>query len=182
MLAGINNPAAAQHDPSNTNISSEILLDGKRWTVTNLDLVTPDSYCYEDQEANCRKYGRLYTWEAAKRGCEMLGNSWRLPTNEEWRAMAAHYGGIREEAADGGKTAYKKLLKKRKAKFRALLSGGRDADGEYKRLNAHGFYWTSTGGKTGEAWFYNFGKGSKILNRHPDGEQTGAFAVRCLQD
>jgi hypothetical protein len=33
-----------------------------------------------------------------------------LPTDDEWRQMAKHYGGISEDSDDKGKVAYKALL------------------------------------------------------------------------
>ena len=44
-------------------------------------------------DSNCEEYGRLYTWEAAKRACESLGKGWRLPTDEEWKVLANSVGG-----------------------------------------------------------------------------------------
>jgi uncharacterized protein (TIGR02145 family) len=31
--------------------------DGKKWTTANLNVDTDGSYCYEDAELNCRRYG-----------------------------------------------------------------------------------------------------------------------------
>src|ERR1700687_4083035 len=52
--------------------SSKRMADGKRWTTHNLDVNTMPSYCYEDAELNCRRYGRLYTLESARRACQSL--------------------------------------------------------------------------------------------------------------
>ena len=68
--------------------------DGKEWMTENLNVDTDGSYCYDDAEVNCTRYGRLYTWELAQRGCQSLGAGWRLPTDDEWRQMAKHYGGV----------------------------------------------------------------------------------------
>lgn len=156
--------------------------DNKIWTVKNLDIQIPGSYCYNDSAKYCQLYGRLYTWEAAQQVCGKLGAGWRLPTNEEWRQLAKQYGGIRDDAQDGGKGAFKALLKGGMSGFNAVLGGGRTQDGHYARGNAHGFYWTATATDSSMAWFYNFGKGSGILNRHNDGENAGAFSVRCIKD
>jgi uncharacterized protein (TIGR02145 family) len=158
------------------------MADGKQWTTENLNVKTVPSYCYEDAEPNCHRYGRLYTWESAKRGCQSLGNGWRLPTNDEWRQMAKHYGGLREESDDRGKAAYQALLIEGSAGFNALFGGGRSVDGQYARLEAHGFYWTATESDGRSAWFYNFGKGGQSLNRHSDGEKQRAFSVRCVRE
>ena len=85
-----------------TTPASRRMADGKQWTTANLNVNTSPSYCYDDAETNCRRYGRLYTWESARRGCQSLGDGWRLPTDEEWRKMAKHYGGLGNDAAERG--------------------------------------------------------------------------------
>jgi len=37
------------------------MADGKQWTMQNLDMKTDSSYCYQDNQANCANFGRLYT-------------------------------------------------------------------------------------------------------------------------
>lgn len=96
--------------------------------------------------------------------------------------MAKHYGGVRGDSDDGGKAAYQALLTRGSSGFNAVLGGGRDVDGQYARLEAHGFYWAASASDAATAWFYNFGKGALILNRHGDGEKVRAFAVRCVRD
>ena len=165
-----------------TSYSSKRMADGKLWTTHNLNLSTMPSYCYEDKEQNCRRYGRLYTWESARAVCQSLGGGWRLPTDEEWRRMAKHYGGVSEDSDDKGKTAYKALLAGGSSGFNALLGGGRDDSGQYARLDAHGFYWTASEGDAGSGWFYNFGRGGQALHRQSGGEKQRAFSVRCVRE
>src|SRR5689334_1656704 len=91
-------------------IASKRMPDGKLWTSANLTIETPSSYCYDDSDQNCRRYGRLYTWDAAQQVCRSLGDGWHLPTLDEWRDLAKHYGGDHDDAADGGKAAYTALF------------------------------------------------------------------------
>ncbi len=171
----------AQSPPSPP--ASKSMPDGKLWTTENLNVAAKPSYCYDNSEQNCRRYGRLYTWESAQRACRALGGGWRLPTNEEWRQLGSHYGGIRQESADLGKAAYTALITGGSSGFNAVHGGGRtDKSGEYLRLDAHGFYWSATETGPAMAWFYNFGKGGQSLNRHEDGEKLEAFSVRCVKD
>jgi len=156
--------------------------DGKQWTTENLSVATQQSYCYDDSPHNCAKYGRLYTFNAAKRACASLGAPWRLPTNDEWRNLAKHYGGLLNEDASDGKAAYQALFIGGRSGFKALLSGGRAVEGQYARLDAHGFYWTASENDSRAAWFYNFGKGNSALSHLPDGEKERAFSVRFLRD
>jgi uncharacterized protein (TIGR02145 family) len=117
---------------------SKRMLDGKQWTTENLNATSKESYCYDNSEQNCRRYGRLYTWDSAQKACRALSAGWRLPTNEEWRRLASHYGGIRQESADLGKAAYTALITGGSSGFNAVYGGGRtDKSGEYLRLEAH---------------------------------------------
>jgi uncharacterized protein (TIGR02145 family) len=174
--------AGNQATPSAT-YPSKRMPDGKLWMTRNLSVGIDGSHCYEDAEANCRRYGRLYTWEAAQRGCSSLGDRWRLPTNDEWRQMAKPFGGVRNDSDDGGKAAYAALLTGGRSGFDAQFGGGRaPSGGAYARLEAHAFYWTASESDSSHAWFYNLGKGGLILNRHRDGEKERALAVRCVRD
>lgn len=172
---GRNNRLPADH-------SSEEMADGKHWTTHNLSMSVEPSYCYDDTELNCRRYGRLYTWESARRACKSLGDGWRLPTENEWRQLAKYYGGAFEDSGDRGRAAYKALMSGGSSGFSALLGGGRSVDGQYARLQAHGFYWTASESDSSGAWFYNFGHGSQSLYRQSYGEKQRAFSVRCLRE
>jgi uncharacterized protein (TIGR02145 family) len=180
LSAAFGSVGAAQ-SPS-VSLPSKRMLDGKQWTTENLNVTTEPSYCYDNSAQNCERYGRLYTWESAHQACRALGG-WRLPTNEEWRRLGSHYGGIRQESADLGKAAYTALIAGGSSGFNAVYGGGRtDKSGEYLRLEAHGFYWSATESGPGRAWFYNFGKGGQSFGRHEDGEKLRAFSVRCVKD
>ena len=174
--------SAQEQNSSGTLYPSKRMADGKEWTTRDLHLNVTPSYCYDDAELNCRRYGRLYTWESARRGCQSLGEGWRLPTDDEWRQLAKHYGGVSEDSDDRGKAAYKALLIEGNSGFDALLGGGRSDDGKYARLEAHGFYWTTSESDPASGWFYNFGRGGQALHRQSGGEKQRAFSVRCVRD
>jgi uncharacterized protein (TIGR02145 family) len=161
--------------------ASTLMPDGRYWTTNNLNVATDRSYCYDDAESNCRRYGRLYTWEAAQRGCRLLGDGWRLPTNDEWQQLAKHYGGVRDDSTDDGKAAYKALLFGGRSGLNAVLGGRRGRNGEYARIEAHGFYWTASASDASNAWFYNLGTGLQMLNRHRDGDKQMALSARCVR-
>lgn len=158
------------------------MADGKLWTTKNVSADAPAAYCYDDADAKCRRYGRLYTWEAARRVCRSFGTGWRLPAEDEWRQLARGYGGVSEDAADKGRAAYAALLIGGTSGFDALLGGGRSTAGDYSRLEAHGFYWTASGSDSTTAWFYNFGKGGRALHRQHGGKKDRAFSVRCVKE
>ena len=161
-------------------ISSKRMADGKEWTTANLNVNASPSYCYDDAESNCRRYGRLYTWESAQRACQSLGDAWRLPTDDEWRQLAKRYGGVSDDSADKGRAAFTALRSGGTSGFNAVLGGNR-FNGEYARLEAHGVYWTASDNDPGTAPFYNFGQGGQALHRQPQGQKQMAISVRCVR-
>ena len=180
--AGSTQRLATEQNASGTISSSKRMADGKEWTTANLDINASPSYCYDDAEFNCRRYGRLYTWESAPRVCQSLGGGWRLPTDDEWRQMAKRYGGVSDDSADKGRAAFAALLNGGRSGFNAVLGGNRSVDGHYERLEAHGLYWTASEIDPSTAPFYNFGKGSEAVYRQPEGGKQMAVSVRCVRE
>ena len=181
-LTGLSSVRATSQRPVNTAPTSRPMPDGRRWTTENLNIKSDGSYCYDDAQVSCDRYGRLYTWEGAREGCRALGERWRLPTDDEWRQLAKHYGGIIEDSKDDGRAAYLALMTGGRSGFDALLGGNRSPDaGLYERREAHGFYWTATESAATTAWFYNLGRGGAAVNRHQGSKQM-AISVRCVSD
>jgi uncharacterized protein (TIGR02145 family) len=171
---------SAQEQSVSRTISSRRMADGKEWTTANLNVHASPSYCYDDAERNCDRYGRLYPWESAQRVCQSLGDGWRLPTDDEWRQLAKRYGGVSDDSVDKGRAAFTALLSGGTAGFDAVLGGNRSNE-QYARLEAHGFYWTASDNDPRSAPFYNFGQNGHALHRQPEGEKQMAISVRCVR-
>ena len=105
-----------------------------------------------------------------------------MPTEDEWRQMAKHYGGVSEDSDERGKAAYSALLAGGSTGFNAWLGGGRSHDGQYARLEAHGFYWTASESDPASAWFYDFGRGGQALHRQTGGKKQMALSVRGVSE
>ena len=155
--------------------------DNNWWTSSNLNIEIPGSYCYNDSVINCEKYGRLYTWPAAQKGCSLLGDGWHLPSTKEWHTLLNDFGGAFEEGLSDGKNAFDIMLRRESPALGATLAGNRNSDGTYSRIEAHGFYWTSTPFDDTTAGFLNFANGRKVLFLQPDMEKTRAISVRCIK-
>ncbi len=151
------------------------------WMTVNLQSDIPGSYCYAGTEENCKLYGRLYTWTAAQKGCSLLGEGWRLPTNDEWQQLIIKYGGIKKDSSLDRKKAYSVLIYDGGSGFNASLGGGYSPEEKYGRLEAHGFYWTATEDTSNTAYYTNFAKGSQALYQQDGGEKERAFSVRCVK-
>lgn len=181
--------AAAQTEPApvkdrdGNTYPVRLMTGGNQWTLTNLSINIPGSYGYDSAQHQNRQYGRLYTWQAAQEGCRLLGNGWRLPRNDEWQQLGKAYGGVRDDSDDGGKGAYQALIAGGTSGFNIVYGGGYDtATRSYARVDAHGFYWTATESDSANAWFYNFGRNGKIMNRLHDGQKHWAISVRCIRN
>ena len=57
-----------------------VTIGSQIWMAQNLNYETENSYCYNDDPANCSKYGHLYTWAAAMESCPL---GWHLPTLDD---------------------------------------------------------------------------------------------------
>ena len=161
--------------------ADKLMPDGKRWTLENLRVDIAGSHCYENSPQHCERYGKLYTWTAAQEACRSLGPAWRLPSMDDWKALARHYGGLSGDGDSDGRTAYREMLVGGKSGLEMLLGGGRNEQ-ESRRLEAHGFYWSTTEQSSTIARLVNFGKGSGKVFDQDGGEKTTAYSVRCVAD
>jgi len=162
-------------------LSETVPLGGLKWMTKNLNVPTEDSWCYDGITANCNKYGRLYTWEAAKRACRSVGM--RLPSNHEWEKLVA--------AATGDYSAGYNLKSKSgwynngngsdKFGFSALPGGRRYSDGNFDIAGSSGNWWTATEYSDGHAYI----RGMNYLDDYV-GEsyfyKSYGFSARCVQD
>jgi len=88
------NTVAKTDDSSSTGTFTDVR-DGKTyrtvkigkltWMAENLNFAADSSLCYNNDESNCQKYGRLYSWDAAMKVCP---SGWRLSSNEDWLSLA----------------------------------------------------------------------------------------------
>ena len=46
-----------------------VVIGSRTWMAENISYKVDNSACYDNNANNCSKYGRLYTFEAAKKAC-----------------------------------------------------------------------------------------------------------------
>lgn len=159
-------------DPRDGRVYRTIWLNGRMWMAQNLNFdVGEGCWFYDNDPKNGEKYGRLYTWEAAKRACPP---GWRLPTWEEWDSLSTHFG--------GGLEAYKALISGGISGFDAVLAGERNSNGEFLYLRWYSYYWSSTEGGANNAWTYWLYSDNLALSRDYYCSKIVGLSLRCLKD
>jgi uncharacterized protein (TIGR02145 family) len=146
----------------------------------NLNYEMQDSYCYNDDGSNCKKYGRLYSWKAALYACPV---GWHLPGNIDFKTLY--------ESAGGKQVAGKKLKNKEGWNnngngtddfgFSALSAGAKDNNGRYIVEGYLTLFWGSMEKDCDKAFglLLNFGADSVNLE---SGSKDFRWSVRCIKD
>jgi len=158
------------------------LRDGNKWMSEDLNYKSTGSWCYDDNIANCQKYGRLYTWEKAKTVCP---SGWRLPSDKEWTIMARHYNPNSDSDKNSISLAYKDLIKGGTSGFSVTLGGYRNSDNpsvyNFYAVSLTGYYWSSSERSSiGDVWSYHFDLEHQDLWRSV-GPKNCARSCRCIQ-
>jgi uncharacterized protein (TIGR02145 family) len=146
------------------------------WMARNLNYQTTSgsSRCYYDKPDSCAKYGRLYTWDAAKTACP---SGWHLPSQSEW-------GWLLETV--GGSDVAGKWLKARSGwgkdgngidpyGFSALPRGTGDSYGEWWTADVNTYFGETiahtvqmtTSDRVENNWFFG---------------SSGEYSVRCVKN
>jgi len=180
-----------------------VRIGNQTWMAENLNYQTAsDSWCFANSTDSCKKYGRLYTWNAAKTVCP---TGWHLPDTSEWNTLVAVAGGYMTAGSKLKSTIgwdyYCSSICSSSSTdefgFTALPGGGyRDDPNNYILGNNFGFtdigrfgyWWTVTDGSTtdGSLDYVYFRMLNDINNGvsepRKDKKIAFAFSVRCLED
>jgi len=158
-----------------------VKLGNQTWMAENLNYNADGSKCYENQESNCQKYGRLYNWETAKSACP---KGWHLPSDDEWQVLV-DLAGIGDEGAGT-------MLKSSSGwnengngvdavGFSALPGGYGRSDGSFGYVGEYGHWWTATEDVASNAYHRDMIYNRAYVYRNNYGK-TYLFSVRCVQD
>jgi uncharacterized protein (TIGR02145 family) len=163
----------------------KVMKDGKKWLTVNLNVEVEHSWTYNDDPKCGEKYGRLYTWEAAKEACSQLGEGWRLPSDEDWKNLAIEYGGYHDwktgTVVGDPEQAYEALTEEGDSGFSAILAGWRDPAGDFDFLGENGIFWTNSLREESDARGFGFYRGRRMMARG-NGSINFGHSVRCIQD
>jgi len=147
----------------------EVKIGNSIWMAENLNNPVKGSWCYNDDKLNASKYGRLYSWEAAKNACPA---GWHLPAEKEWNQLI--------EFAGGNSKAGKLLKTGGDLGFNAPLGGFSNVGG-FNLLNFYGTYWSSTEYDSDHAWYIFFTANDDLATKTYF-TKTYGLSVRCVKN
>lgn len=155
------------------NVYRAIKVGDQFWMDQNLKVETKDSWCYDEDPANCEKYGRLYTWNAAMGACP---EGWALPNNEDWEALKS----FAEENEGTGKAG--KYLKAGGASGLDFPLAGDKYSKKFQLLDSTGYYWSSSEDDVSHAydWVLFASKDDMIAGNIKYSIKANGLSVRCI--
>lgn len=142
----------------------------QEWMRTNLEVDFLGSICYNKDTSYCKKYGRLYSWQAAIGACP---NGFRLPVDEDWTILTNYLG--------GSEAAGKALKKSGSSGFEVQLAGNYHPEVDlFSYINEKGFYWTASSKSYHTAYIRTLNVGADSVRRTSIGKSF-YFSVRCIK-
>ena len=150
------------------------------WMAENLNFAAEGSKCYEDNDANCAKYGRLYNWKTANIACPA---GWRLPSDDGWTVLVDYVGG--EETAGAKLKSASGWNKNGNGTndfgFSALPGGYGSSHGNFGNAGNVGYWWTDTEYDPYDAWYRIMDYRNNAVSRIRI-FKTSLYSVRCVED
>jgi uncharacterized protein (TIGR02145 family) len=184
-------------DPRDGNVYEWVRIGSQIWMAENLRFKSSEgSWCWKNQESNCRNKGRLYNWDTA---IIAAPPGWHLPSDEEWKELEVTLGLTREQADSEGfrvdnrgllagkikkKSAWpesyegKPVVVTNECGFSAVQTGFY-SNGSFDHDPYTG-WWTSSGNDT-HAWLRHIGFFDNTIGRVMNRKKF-AFSVRGVKN
>ena len=168
------------------NIYKTIQIGNLIWMAENLNIKTENSWCYDNKPENCKKYGRLYSWNAAKKICP---TGFRLPSKDDFKSLIESVKDSHHGWNDHGLFAGKKLKSQTGWEeqgygsdpfgFSALAAGYKNKNG-FEGIGNTSAFWSSDEfdeNHTSVVFFASESDGAFVN----EGNKNSALSVRCVQ-
>ena len=156
-----------------------IVIGSQNWMAENLNYNVKNSYCYDDDDSYCDKYGRLYTLTSAENLCP---EGWRLPTRDDFEDLLDYVGSVNNLKAEKGSGSYYDETNNVYG-FTAYAIGGRyDCGDEGIFYYSGGWcsqFWTSTKAEFGMTYAMLICGNDSLA--WAEEYVTNAFSIRCIE-
>ena len=185
------------------------LIGSQCWMKENLNYATGNSWCYENSQLNCDKYGRLYDWQTIMNGANssngipsgvqgICPDGWHIPSDREWKILEGNTDSLYNTSYAGwntfdwrGSNAGKRLKTATGwyedgngtdvYSFSAKPGAWRNYSGFFYFYLEGAFFWTSTKEGTDDAIYRKlyYTRDEIERNHMPVGY---GMSVRCVRD
>jgi len=166
-----------------------VKIANQNWMAENLNYKADNSSCYNDK-SECKGFGRLYNWSAAKTACPA---GWHLPTRSEWNTLLTYVGEKSGKKLKARSSEWVDNYGTDKYGFGALPSG--KLTDEYKDIYISGNWWTATEDNEEASFRARMDGGDDVDIRCSDpvgsyrcdaysvaALKTYKYSVRCVED
>ncbi len=131
----INRHNMTAKDPRDGQKYKVVIIGAQVWLAENFNFDSGvGCFCYDDEEVNCEKFGKLYTWEVAQ---NIAPNGWHIPSKSDWESLLNTLEG-------NNYSSYDRIIQGGESGFDALFSGFRIGTQNYADKNQGTAFWTST--------------------------------------
>jgi uncharacterized protein (TIGR02145 family) len=200
--------SSACANPSSYGSFSSKAIGGKTWMTENLNYAACGSKCYDNDPANCAKYGRLYDWATAmalpascnSNSCSgqiqtkhrgVCPSGWHIPSNAEWDQLFRYADGTNGTESPYDSPTAGRYLKATSGwnsggngedtyGFAALPGGNGYSGGNFNYVGDNGYWWSASEGSSGGA--YDRGMYYNELAYWEGSDKDDLFSVRCVKD
>jgi uncharacterized protein (TIGR02145 family) len=196
-------------DPRDGKKYKTVKIGEQTWMAENLNYNTSGSKCYDNEPANCDKYGRLYDWETAMAlpncgygtscgsqiGAKHRGicpSGWHIPSNADWDELMRYVDGVTGSGLYDSPTAGWHLKAQSGCSsggngdtygFAALPGGYGRSDGSFSSAGDYGRWWSASEGNAYYAYYryvnYNY---EYEYADWSSSRKYNLFSVRCVRD
>ena len=159
-----------------------VTIGSQTWMAENLNYENGDSFCFEYEEENCERYGRLYPWESAQSACP---DGWHMPSPEEFSTLIDLAGGkavagARLKSMEGWEAG---AVSTDDYGFTALPAGRRGYYQDFTDKTLGAYFWSNSRVQNSTAAYnmdLRFDTDSAMVRDNPDAHDGNS--VRCIRD
>jgi uncharacterized protein (TIGR02145 family) len=183
-----------------------VVIGTQTWMAENLNYAVEGSKCYDNDPANCVKYGRLYDWATAMalppscnsnscssqiqpkhRGICPIG--WHIPSEADWTTLTDYAGGF--STAGPKLKATSGWINRGDGSsgngtdqygFSALPGGYGNPDGSFSNIGGHGDWWSASEYNSNNAHYRGVYFNVDHAGWYSYGDKSGPTSVRCIKD
>jgi len=164
------------------------------WMAENLNYAGENGIgkCYDNKEANCDTYGRLYNWPTAMGGLASSVKSvqgicpagWHLPSDAEWTALTDFAGGLATAGtklkASNGWTTSSVSTPTDDYGFSAL-PGGYNLPNGFSNIGGYGRWWSATEQQSGYPYYRMMSYTDEKIGSSYYKGTDGYYSIRCVK-